>query len=153
MKFENPEDTICALSTPQGIGAISLIRLSGKDSITIIDSVFSKSILNVESHTAHFGTIKNGDMILDEVLVTVFKNPNSFTGENLIEIGCHGSPFIQAQILKLVIGKGARLAGPGEFSMRAFFNGKMDLSQTEAIADLIASGSERAHKLAIHQMR
>ena len=153
MKFENPEDTICALSTPQGLGAISLIRLSGKDAITIVDSVFSKTLAKVESHTAHFGIIKKDDSILDEVLVTVFKDPNSFTGENLIEIGCHGSPFIQAEILKLLISKGARLAGPGEFSMRAFFNGKMDLSQTEAVADLIASSSEKAHKLAMHQMR
>lgn len=153
MKFENPEDTICALSTPQGIGAISLIRLSGKDAITIVDSVFSKSLDQVDSHTAHFGSILKNEEILDEVLVTVFRNPNSFTGENLIEIGCHGSPYIQAEVLKLLISKGARLAGPGEFSMRAFFNGKMDLSQTEAVADLIASSSEKAHKLAIHQMR
>jgi tRNA modification GTPase len=153
MKFENPDDTICALSTPQGVGAISLIRLSGKDCLSIVNSVFSKSLETAGTHTAHFGTIKNDKQILDEVLVTIFKNPQSFTGEDLVEIGCHGSVYIQAQILKLLISKGARLAGPGEFSMRAFFNGKMDLSQTEAVADLIASGSEKAHKLAVHQMR
>ena len=153
MNFENPEDTICALSTPEGIGAIALIRLSGKDAISIINAVFSKDVSDVKSHTAHFGSIKNDAQILDEVLLTVFKNPNSFTGENLVEIGCHGSPYIKAEIIKLLIKRGARLAGPGEFSMRAFFNGKMDLSQTEAVADLIASGSEKAHKLAMHQMR
>jgi tRNA modification GTPase len=153
MNFENPDDTICALSTPQGIGAISLIRISGGKSFQIIDDIFSKKLANLESHTAHFGTIRKDNSILDEVVVTIFKNPHSFTGEDLIEIGCHGSPYIQAELLKLLISKGARMAGPGEFSMRSFFNGKMDLSQTEAVADVIASNSKAAHQLAVHQMR
>lgn len=153
MNFENPEDTICALSTPQGIGAISLIRLSGKKSFQIIEGIFSRNLKDAKSHTAHFGTIIKEGTILDEVVVTIFRNPNSFTGEDLIEIGCHGSPYIQSELLKLLIANGARMAGPGEFSMRSFFNGKMDLSQTEAVADVIASNSKAAHQLAVHQMR
>lgn len=153
MNFQNPEDTICALSTAEGVGAISLIRISGKQSFSIVSSLFDKKLDGESSHTAHFGAIKNGSEIVDEVLITIFKNPNSFTSEDLIEIGCHGSKYIQSEILKLLIAGGARLAGPGEFSLRAFLNGKMDLSQTEAIADLIASNSAASHKVAMHQMR
>lgn len=153
MNFQNPDDTICALSTAQGVGAISLIRVSGKEAFNIVSSMFSKNLNELKSHTAHFGAIKNGEDIVDEVLINVFKNPNSFTGEDLVEIGCHGSPFIQSEILKLLLARGARLAGPGEFSLRAFLNGKMDLSQTEAIADLIASNSAASHKIAMNQMR
>lgn len=153
MNFQDPSDTICAISSPQGMGAISLIRLSGPKSLVILDSIFSKQLTHSESHTAHFGVLKSDKDVLDEVLVTVFKNPNSFTGEDLVEIACHGSRFIQKEILELLLKKGARLAGPGEFSLRAFLNGKMDLSQTEAVADLIASTSEAAHKVAIQQMR
>jgi tRNA modification GTPase len=153
VNFQNPNDTICALSTASGIGAIALIRLSGKDAIEITNAVFSKDLTNVPTHTAHFGRIlKEGDL-LDEVVVTVYKNPKSFTGEDSVEIACHGSRFIQTEILKLLIEKGARLAGPGEYSLRAFMNGKMDLSQTEAVADLIMSNSKAAHKVAMHQMR
>ncbi len=153
MNFQNPNDTICALSTASGIGAIALIRLSGKDAIGITNAVFSKNLTNVPTHTAHFGRILKDSELLDEVVVTVYKNPKSFTGEDSVEIACHGSRFIQTEILKLLIEKGARLAGPGEFSLRAFMNGKMDLSQTEAVADLIMSNSKAAHKVAMHQMR
>lgn len=153
MKFQNPEDTICALSTPQGAGAIALIRLSGNQTFSIIDELFSKKLSEKKSHTTHFGTITKENQIIDEVLVHIFKGPNSFTGEDTVEIACHGSTFIQNEILKLLLEKGARLAGPGEFSMRAFLNGKMDLSQTEAIADLIASNSSASHHVAMNQMR
>jgi tRNA modification GTPase len=153
VNFENPNDTICAISSPQGNGAISLIRLSGKDAISLINRFFSKDLNNVLSHTAHFGIIKRDDIIIDEVVVTVYKSPNSFTGEDIVEIGCHGSVYIQNELLQLFVLNGARMAGPGEFSLRAFLNGKMDLSQTEAIADLIASRSAASHKIAMHQMR
>ncbi|MBI3135507.1 MAG: tRNA uridine-5-carboxymethylaminomethyl(34) synthesis GTPase MnmE [Bacteroidetes bacterium] len=153
MNFQNPSDTICALSTAAGVGAIALIRLSGKDAIAIANQVFSKDLANVKSHTAHFGKLFQGNEVLDEVVVTVYRNPRSFTGEDSVEIACHGSRYIQQEILKLLLQKGARLAGPGEFSLRAFMNGKMDLSQTEAVADLIMSNSRAAHKVAMHQMR
>lgn len=153
MNFQNPEDTIVAIATPAGAGAIALIRISGKKSIGIISSVFSKTLDTVQSHTVHFGQIKDGDAIIDEVVVSVFRNPKSFTGEDIVEIGCHGSAYIQRELLRLIVSKGARLAAPGEFSLRAFMHGKMDLSQTEAIADLIASNSKSAHKIAMHQMR
>ncbi|MCB9224114.1 MAG: tRNA uridine-5-carboxymethylaminomethyl(34) synthesis GTPase MnmE [Crocinitomicaceae bacterium] len=153
MKFEDPNDTICALSTPQGNGAIALIRLSGKQAINIVNKIFSRELSDKQSHTAHFGSIKQNEQVLDEVLVTIFRNPHSFTGEDLVEIGCHGSVYIQSEILKLLLAQGARMAGPGEFSLRAFINGKMDLSQTEAVADLIASRSAASHKIAMHQMR
>lgn len=153
MQFLNQKDTICALSSPAGIGAIALIRLSGDDTFPIVEKIFSKTIQDKASHTAHFGRIKRGNTIIDEVVVTVFKTPGTFTGQDIIEIACHASPYIQQEILSLLIENGARLAGPGEFSMRAFMNGKMDLSQTEAIADLIAANSKAAHKVAMHQMR
>lgn len=153
MNFQNPNDTICALSTASGIGAIALIRLSGKDAIPITNCIFSKNLESVASHTAHFGKIMLGEEVLDEVVVNVYRNPRSFTGEDSIEIACHGSRYIQQEILTLLLAKGARLAGPGEFSLRAFMNGKMDLSQTEAVADLIMSNSRAAHKVAMHQMR
>ena len=153
MDFMNQSDTICALSTSAGVGAIAIIRLSGGQSFEIVERVFSKSIADKPSHTAHFGRIKKGNQLLDEVLLTVFKNPASFTGEDSVEIACHGSIYIQEQILELLIENGARMAGPGEFSLRAFMNGKMDLSQTEAIADLISASSKAAHNVAMHQMR
>ncbi len=148
-------DTIVALATPPGIGAIGVIRLSGLNALTIVQKVFGgKDLTQQNSHTLHFGTIKKeGGGILDEVLVSIFKAPNSYTGENIAEVSCHGSPFILNQILELFIEKGARLAQPGEFTMRAFLNGKMDLSQAEAVADLIASTSESSHSVAIRQMR
>jgi len=146
-------DTICALSTANGMGAIAVIRVSGNETFPIVSSIFSKELSEKKTHTAHFGVIKEKGEIVDEVLLTVFKNPHSFTGEDVIEIACHGSVYIQQQILKLLLSKGCRLAKPGEFSMRAFANGKFDLSQAEAIADLISSTTEASHKLAMQQMR
>ncbi len=152
-------DTIVALATPQGIGAIGIIRLSGEKAIDICESVFaSKSLRKIElstkdSHTIHFGVIYEGDTIIDEVLISLFKNPHSYTGENTIEISCHGSQFIQQHLIQLFIKKGARLASPGEFTLRAFLNGKLDLSQAEAVADLISSKSSASHQVAMQQMR
>ena len=151
------DDTITALATPAGIGAIAVIRISGKNSFSIADLIFkskkkSLKIVDCKSHTIHFGTIED-KTIIDEVLVSIFRSPNSFTGEDSIEISCHGSVFIQQQILNLIIKKGARLAQPGEFTMRAFLHGKFDLSQAEAVADLIASDSSASHQLAMQQMR
>jgi tRNA modification GTPase len=151
-------DTICALATPSGMGAIAVIRLSGDDVFTVVDTVFAspngkKKLANQKGNTVHFGRIlKNGE-VLDEVLATVFKAPHSFTGENSVEIGCHGSTLIQNKILQLLIENGARMADPGEFTMRAFMNGKMDLSQAEAVADLIFAENDAAHKVALQQMR
>ncbi|SFT47528.1 tRNA modification GTPase trmE [Lishizhenia tianjinensis] len=150
----NSSETICALSTANGMGAIAVIRVSGEEAIAITSSIFSKSLIDAPSHTAHFGTIVNAEgRIIDEVLINVFQGKKSFTGEPTTEIACHGSVFIQQQIIQLLLENGCRMANPGEFSMRAFFNGKMDLSQTEAIADLIASQSSKAHEVAMQQMR
>lgn len=150
----NSSETICALSTANGMGAIAVIRVSGADALKITSAIFSKSLVDVASHTAHFGTIRDAeDKIIDEVLINVFQGSKSFTGEPTTEIACHGSVFIQQQIIQLLLENGCRMANPGEFSMRAFFNGKMDLSQTEAIADLIASQSSKAHEVAMQQMR
>ena len=151
--FEN-QDTICALATPSGIGAIGMIRLSGNKSFEITSKVFSKNLSKPISHTAHFGTIKDksGDLI-DEVLITVFENGKSFTGEESVEISCHGSSFIIQKIMAILLENGCRIANPGEFTQRAFLNGKMDLSQAEAVADLIASQSKSAHSIAMNQMR
>ena len=151
-------DTIIALATPAGVGAISVIRLSGKDSITIVDRFFKsvtnkKSLNNQKTHTIHLGHIINNGIILDEVLVSVFKNPKSYTGENVVEISCHGSVFIQQEIIQLFLQNDCRMADNGEFTMRAFLNGKMDLSQAEAVADVIASNSAASHQMAIQQMR
>jgi tRNA modification GTPase len=148
------DDTICAISTANGIGAIGLIRVSGRDAWKITSAISSRNLLGKESHTAHFSTIRDnqGD-IVDEVLVTVFSKGKSFTGEEIAEIGCHGSPYIQQKIVQLLLQKGCRLAEPGEFTLRAFMNGKMDLSQAEAVADVIASSTRNAHHIAIKQMR
>ena len=151
-------DTIIALATPSGVGAISVIRLSGEKSIDIVDAFFKsvrkgKSIKNQKTHTIHLGHIISNGLILDEVLVSVFKNPNSYTGENVIEISCHGSSFIQQEIIQLFLRNGCRMADNGEFTMRSFLNGKMDLSQAEAVADVIASNSAASHQMAIQQMR
>ena len=151
-------DTIIALATPAGVGAISVIRLSGENSIHFVEANFksirkNKSLLNQKTHTIHLGHIIENNIILDEVLVSVFKNPNSYTGENIVEISCHGSSFIQQEIIQLFLKKGCRMADNGEFTMRAFLNGKMDLSQAEAVADVIASNSAASHQMAIQQMR
>ncbi|WP_339663021.1 tRNA uridine-5-carboxymethylaminomethyl(34) synthesis GTPase MnmE [uncultured Polaribacter sp.] len=151
-------DTIIALATPSGVGAISVIRLSGENAIDIVASFFKsikkgKTLLTVKTHTIHLGHIVENDIILDEVLVSVFKNPNSYTGENVVEISCHGSSFIQQEIIQLFLKNGCRMADNGEFTMRAFLNGKMDLSQAEAVADVIASNSAASHQMAIQQMR
>jgi tRNA modification GTPase len=147
-------DTICALATPSGIGAIAVIRLSGPNAITICNNCFfGKDLTQVDSHTIHFGTLRDDDRIVDEVLVSVFKDKKSFTGENSVEISTHGSPYIQQQVLQLLVKNGAKSAEPGEFTLRAFLNGKIDLSQAEAVADVIASNSEASLQLAMQQMR
>ncbi|MBD0822491.1 tRNA uridine-5-carboxymethylaminomethyl(34) synthesis GTPase MnmE [Aestuariibaculum marinum] len=152
------QDTIVALATPSGAGAIAVIRLSGKDAITIADSCFrsvvnNKSLAKQKTHTIHLGHIVDGPKTIDEVLVSVFKNPNSYTGEDVVEVSCHGSNYIQQEIIQLFLRKGCRTATPGEFTLRAFLNGKLDLSQAEAVADLISSDNEASHQIAMQQMR
>ena len=146
-------DSICAISSPPGIGGVSLIRISGSEALKIVGKIFSKSLEEVRGYQVQYGKIIEKKQIIDDVVVTVFRNPYSFTGENTVEINCHGSTFIQQKIIELLINKGARLALPGEFSKRAFLNGKLDLSQTEAIADLINSKSSAAHEIAIKQLK
>lgn len=151
----NLNDTIVALATPTGVGAIGVIRLSGKNAISIVNGVFKgKNLEKQKSHTIHFGhIITDNERIIDEVLASIFIAPKSYTAENVVEVSCHGSNYIIQELIQLFIKKGARLAQPGEFTLRAFLNGKMDLSQAEAVADLIASSSESAHNLAMKQMR
>ena len=146
-------NTICAISSPPGTGGVALIRVSGEKAINICSGLVNKPLNDAEGYSAHFCTISYNQKILDDVIITVFKNPHSFTGEDVVEISCHGSEYIQQQILEALIGKGCVMAQPGEFSQRAFFNGKMDLSQTEAIADLIHSRSAAAHEIALKQMK
>ena len=147
-------DTIVALATPAGTGAIGIIRLSGPEAISIANSVFKgKDLTNQASHTLHFGKITNGNVVIDEVLASIFIAPHSYTKENSVEFSCHGSAYIIAQIIKLLISKGARMAKAGEFTMRAFLNGQLDLSQAEAVADLIASQNAASHQIAMNQMR
>ena len=147
------EDTICALATGGGLSAIAVLRLSGKEAIKITNAIFSKDISASKSHTIHFGTISDSTKIIDEVLVSIFKDGKSYTGEETVEISCHGSTFIQNKLLQLFITEGCRMATAGEFTMRAFRNGKLDLSQAESVADLIASESEAAHQTALKQLR
>lgn len=147
-------DTICAIATPLGTGAIAIVRISGPRALSISNSIFSsKDLSKVDSHTVHFGRIRDQTELIDEVLLTVFKGGRSYTGEDAVEISCHASPYILKRLLELLVDKGARIAQPGEFSMRAFANGKLDLAQAEAVADLIASESKAAHQLAMQQMR
>jgi tRNA modification GTPase len=159
MHLPNQADTICALATAPGLGAIAVIRISGPNTFKIIESVFktkkgkSKDFSSIASHTLHFGDIVLDNQTLDEVLISVFKNPHSYTGQDTIEISCHGSTYIQQQILQLLQQKGARLAEPGEFTLKAFLNGKLDLSQAEAVADLISSQHASAHQTAMQQLR
>ncbi|MAU36841.1 MAG: tRNA uridine-5-carboxymethylaminomethyl(34) synthesis GTPase MnmE [Flavobacteriales bacterium] len=153
MKIFNPEDTICAITTGGGMSAIAVIRISGKHAISISNSIFSKNINNFKSHTIHFGNITDQKRIVDEVLLSIFKDNNSFTGEESVEISCHGSIYIQKTIIQLLIKKGCRMASPGEFTMRAFKNGKLDLSQAESISDLISSESSREHQTALQNLK
>ena len=150
--------TIAAIATPPGMGAIAVIRLSGSSAIEITDSIFrpvrkEKSLAKQSAYTIHYGSIVDGNREVDQVLVSLFKAPHSYTGEDVVEISCHGSVVVQQQLLELLVRHGAQLAKPGEFTLRAFMNGKIDLSQAEAIADLIASTSETARRVALNQMR
>lgn len=147
-------DTIIALATAQGVSAIAVIRLSGADAITLTQKVFKgKDLTQQPSHTIHFGTLHDGNRMIDEVLVSIFKGPNSFTKENSVELSCHGSPVIVKEIIKVFLALGARLAAPGEFTKRAFLNGRFDLAQAEAVADLINAETDNARQAALNQMR
>ncbi|MFN4764604.1 tRNA uridine-5-carboxymethylaminomethyl(34) synthesis GTPase MnmE [Gillisia sp. Q332] len=150
-------DTVVALATPSGAGAIAVIRVSGTEAIKLVAPLFkaksNKNIQDQPSHTLHLGNLVDGERILDEVLISIFHGPRSYTGENTIEISCHGSQYIQQEIIQLLIRKGARSAEAGEFTLRAFLNGKMDLSQAEAVADLISSENQASHQIAMQQMR
>ena len=153
-KLTGWDDTIVALATPPGIGAIGVIRLSGEKALEIANRLFpSKNLLKESSHTLHVGFLKNENESIDEVVLSLFKSPKSYTGEDVVEISAHGSPFIQQQIIDACINKGARLAKPGEFTQRAFLNGKLDLTQAEAVADLIASNTAASQKAALHNIR
>ncbi|MGL1887267.1 MAG: tRNA uridine-5-carboxymethylaminomethyl(34) synthesis GTPase MnmE, partial [Reichenbachiella sp.] len=148
------QDTIVALATAPGVGAIAIIRLSGAKSIEVVGKCFDgKALDKQKTHTLHFGNIIEGDEIIDEVLISLFKNPNSFTKEDSVEISCHGSQYIISRIIQLMVKSGARLAEPGEFTQRAYLNGRFDLAQAEAVADLIASENESSHAAALNQMR
>jgi len=158
MQTYDTQETICAPATAPGSAAIAVLRLSGPEAVVIAGQVFlpkkrSINLSEAESHRMHLGQLMDGEQPLDEVLLTKFVAPNSYTGEDMVEISCHGSPYIQHRILQILIDSGARMARPGEFTMRAFFNGRMDLSQAEAVADLIASNSEASRKIAFQQMR
>ena len=147
-------DTIVALATAPGLGAIAVIRLSGPKAIEITASVFSKkSLIQQPTHTVHFGKLMNEKEVIDEVVVSIYRAPKSYTGEEVVEISCHGAPLIQDEILQLMIHAGARMAKPGEFTQRAFLNGKLDLTQAEAVADLIASNTDAARKTALHNLK
>lgn len=154
MQLQGWDDTIVAMATAPGIGAIAVIRISGPKSFEVLNQLFPKKDLLVQaSHTIHVGLLKDGDTILDEVVLSIFRGPKSYTGEDVIEISCHGSPYIQEQILQAITKRGVRMAKPGEFTQRAFLKGKMDLAQAEAVADLIASNTEASKKAALHTMR
>ncbi|MBP7344967.1 MAG: tRNA uridine-5-carboxymethylaminomethyl(34) synthesis GTPase MnmE [Sediminibacterium sp.] len=154
MQLQGWDDTIVALATAPGIGAIAVIRISGPKSFDVMNDLFPKKDLFVQaSHSIHVGLLKDGDIVLDEVVLSLYRGPKSYTGEDVIEISCHGSPYIQEQILQAITKRGVRLAKPGEFTQRAFLKGKMDLAQAEAVADLIASNTEASKKAALHTMR
>lgn len=151
-------NTICAISTPPGVGGVAVVRISGKEAFSIVEKIFAPAkkglhLSEQQPYTLTYGKIFREENILDEVIVGIFRAPNSFTGEDTVEITCHGSTYIQQEILKLLIEQGCTLAAPGEFTQRAFLNAKMDLSQAEAVADLISSASAASHRLAIRQMR
>ena len=151
-------ETICAISTAPGCGGIAVVRISGPEALAICNTIFkprnpAKSLLTQKAYTLCYGSIQQGEETLDDVMAAVFRAPHSFTGEDVVEITCHGSIYIQQQILQLLVKQGCRIAHPGEYTQRAFMNGKMDLSQAEAVADLIASTSAGQHRLALNQMR
>ncbi|HRI24576.1 MAG TPA: tRNA uridine-5-carboxymethylaminomethyl(34) synthesis GTPase MnmE [Ferruginibacter sp.] len=153
-KMSGWDDTIVAIATAPGIGAIGVIRLSGKEAIGIINALFpSKDLSKQSSHTIHVGFLKENRTDIDEVVVSIYRNPKSYTGEDVVEISCHGSPFVQQQVLEACIRQGARLAKPGEFTQRAFLNGKLDLTQAEAVADLIFSNTAASQRTALHNIR
>jgi tRNA modification GTPase len=148
------DDTIVGLATPPGVGAIGVIRLSGKNAVIIANHLFpSKDLLKEDSHTLHVGYLKHKGLTLDEVVISLYRSPKSYTGEDVVEISCHGSPFVQQQVIDACLQEGARLAKPGEFTLRAFLNGKLDLTQAEAVADLIASNTAASHRTALHTIR
>ena len=149
----NLQDTITAPATPAGVSALAVVRVSGKDSISIVDKCFSKNILEADGYTIHYGHIIDGDTRIDEVLASVFLDPHSYTGEDSVEISGHGSPYITRRIIETLLKNGARMAEPGEFTMRAFLNQKLDLAQAEAVADMISSNSEASLQMALNQMR
>jgi tRNA modification GTPase len=154
LKLSGWNDTIVALATPPGVSAIGVVRLSGVEAINIAAKLFpSKDLTKQNSHTLHVGILEHNNKAIDEVVVSIYKAPRSYTGENSVEFSCHGSPFIHQQIIDACIDKGARLAKPGEFTQRAFINGKLDLAQAEAVADLIASNTSASHKTALHNIR
>ena len=152
MSIINSTDTICALATAPG-GAIGIIRISGPQALEILSHVFTKDLTHAQPNTIHYGHIKDGAEMIDEVMVSIFRSPHSYTGEDSVEISCHGSRYILNKVLALLIENGCRQAGPGEFTMRAYLNGKMDLSQAEAVADLIASNNKATHQIAMSQLR
>ncbi|MBS1602672.1 MAG: tRNA uridine-5-carboxymethylaminomethyl(34) synthesis GTPase MnmE [Bacteroidetes bacterium] len=153
-KLAGWEDTIVALATPPGVGAIGVIRVSGKSSWSIVNQLFTgKDLCEQASHTLHVGVLKDGEEQLDEVVVSLFRGPRSYTGEDVVEISCHGSPYVQQRVLQALVARGARLAKAGEFTQRAFLNGKLDLTQAEAVADLIASNTAASARTALHTMR
>jgi|TARA_B110000902_G_C14202329_1_gene548282 tRNA modification GTPase len=149
----NLQDTITAPATPAGVSALAVVRVSGKDSISIVNKCFSKNIAQADGYTIHYGHIVDGDTRIDEVLASVFRNPHSYTGEDSVEISGHGSPYITRRIIETLLKNGARMAEPGEFTMRAFLNQKLDLAQAEAVADMISSNSEASLQMALNQMR
>lgn len=154
LHFAGWDDTIVALATPPGVGALGIIRLSGKNAIAVVNQLFpAKDLVAQPSNTLHVGYLRKKNEVLDQVVVSLFKAPRSYTGEDVVEISCHGSPFVQAQIINACLGEGARVAKPGEFTQRAFLHGKLDLAQAEAVADLIASNTEASHKTALNNIR
>ena len=149
------DDTICAISTPAGVGGIAVARISGKDAISLVNKIWKgKSLSEAQSHTAHLGNIvdEKGEAI-DQAVATVFRNPRSFTGEDVVEVAVHGSKWVQRELINLLVRTGCRIAEAGEFTRRAFANGRMDLAEAEAVADVIASSSRAAHRIAMSQMR
>ena len=146
------EDTIAAISTSLGVGAVSIIRVSGEDAIRVVDKIFDKNIINAQSHTIHYGHIIDNNDVIDEVLVSVMKSPKTFTRENIVEVNCHGGIATTNKVLELILRNGARLALPGEFTKRAFLNGRIDLIEAESVMDLINAKTESSRKMAMSNL-